>query len=141
MRLHKIASNYLITDIQGLLNPSVFVEIEFKITPENFAEFVKMIYKGEISSKIAKMVLKEMFETGADPSHIVDEKGLSQMGGEKEIETAIKEVISKNQKAVEDYKKGKLESFQFLVGKIMAETKGRANPEKARELLKKLLSE
>jgi len=137
--LNKLASNYLITDIQGLLGNNVFIEGQFKINPENFAEFIKMLYKNEISSKIAKIVLKEMFETGADPSHIIDDKGISQIGDETEIENIIKEVILKNPKAVEDYKKGKLESFQFLIGKVMAESKGRANPDKTRELLKKLL--
>lgn len=140
-KLYKTAANYLITDIQGLLGDKLFVEAEFRITPENFAEFIKMIYKNEISSKIAKIVLKEIFETGKDPSQIVEDRGLSQMENENEIELAAREVISENPKAVEDYKKGKLESFQFLVGKVMAETKGRANPEKTRELLKKLLGE
>ena len=140
-KINKIAANYLITDIQGILESKPFVEKKFKATPENFAEFIKMIYKGEISSKIAKMVLEQMCLTGADPSRIIEEKGISQIGDEAEIESIIKEVVAKNPKAVEDYKKGKLESFQFLIGKVMAESKGRVNPEKTRELLKKLLSE
>ena len=57
-------ANYLISDVQGLLGGKEFVEKEFKITPENFAEFVKMIYKSEISSKVAKMVIVDMFNTG-----------------------------------------------------------------------------
>jgi aspartyl-tRNA(Asn)/glutamyl-tRNA(Gln) amidotransferase subunit B len=138
-KLNKVASNYLISDVQGLLANTPFVETEFKITPENFAEFVKMIYKSEISSKIAKQVLNEMFITGADPSHIIEEQGWKQMTDDSELEKVIKEVISKNSKSVEDYKKGKENALQFLIGQVMAQTRGTANPGRVKELLKKLL--
>jgi len=138
-KLVKLASNYIITDLQGTINLSSFIEENFPITPENFAEFMKLIYRGEISSKIAKMLLQEMFKTGADPSHIIEEKGLSQVTDEGEIEKIIKEVISKNPKPVEDYKKGKETALQFLVGQVMAATRGRANPESVQRLLKENL--
>ncbi|GAI30594.1 unnamed protein product, partial [marine sediment metagenome] len=111
----------------------------FLITPENFAEFVTLIYEGRISSKIAKTVLEEMFKTGADPSHIIEEKGLTQLTDTGEIEKIIKEVISKNPKAIEDYKKGKENALQFLVGQVMAATRGRAKPDTVQQLLKKFL--
>src|SRR3989339_2274143 len=59
-KVSKLVANYLISDVQGLLQGKEFIEKEFKITPENFGEFIKMIYEGEISSKVAKMVLPEM---------------------------------------------------------------------------------
>src|SRR3989344_7305035 len=71
-KITTLASNYLISDVQGLLSGKEFDESEFKITPENFAEFIKMIHKNEISSKVAKMVLAEMYNTGVDPSNIVE---------------------------------------------------------------------
>lgn len=86
------------------------------------------------------MVLEEMFKTGADPSHIIEEKGLVQITNEAEIKKIIKEVISKNKKAVEDYKKGKENTFQFLVGQVMAQTKGKANPQIVKEILNKILT-
>lgn len=138
-KLYKLVANYLISDIQGLLGGKEFVETEFKITPENFAEFIKMIYKGEISSKVAKMVLTDMFNTGVDPSNIVDENNLRQFTDDSEIEKIIKEIIGKNPKAVEDYKLGKANALQFLAGQVMAATRGTAKPEKVQELLKKLL--
>ena len=139
-RLYKIAANYLISDVQGLLAGKEFVESAFKITPENFAEFAKMIYKGEISSKTAKMVLSEMFNTGVDPSNIVDDNNWRQMSDDGELEKIIKEIISKNPKAVGDYKTGKQNAVQFLLGQVMSATRGTAKPEKVQELLKKLLS-
>lgn len=139
LRLVKLASNYIVTDLQALLKEGEFKETEFKITPENFAEFLSMIYTEEISSKIAKVVLKEMFETGGDPSQIIKEKGLEQITDTTEIENAVKQVIDKNPKPVEDYKKGKESVLQFLVGQTMALTKGKAKPDTVIEILKKLL--
>jgi len=138
-KLVKLAVNYIITDFWSLFGKASISELEGKITPENFAELITLIYKREISSKIAKQVLEEMFKTGADPSHIIKEKALNQIVDTGEIEKIIKEVISKNPKAVEDYKKGKQNALQFLAGQVMAATRGRAEPETVQELLKKLL--
>ncbi|MBI2626153.1 MAG: Asp-tRNA(Asn)/Glu-tRNA(Gln) amidotransferase subunit GatB [Candidatus Nealsonbacteria bacterium] len=134
-KLIKLASNYLITDLQGLLKGGGVSGEDFAITPENFADFISLINDGKISSKIAKMVLVEMFSAGADPSHIIEEKGLSQIDDHGLIENIIKEVISQNPNPVADYKKGKVASLQFLVGQVMSKTKGRANPEKVRQIL------
>ena len=139
-KLARFAANYLISDIQGLLSNKQFFENDFAISPENFAEFITMIFREEISSKIAKQVLEEMFKTGADPSHIIEDRGLSQMNDEAEVEKIIKEVILNNPKPVEDYKKGKETSLQFLVGRVMAATRGRAKPGAVQKLLKKFLS-
>jgi len=140
LKLTKLCSNYIITDLQGLLKGASVVGEDFLITPENFAEFITLIYEEEISSKIAKQVLSEMFSTGADPSHIVEEKGLVQITDEAEIEKIIKEVISQNKKAVEDFKKGKENAFQYLIGQIMAKTRGKANPQLVRDILSKALT-
>jgi len=139
LKLTKLAVNYIITDLQGLLKSASVLGEDFLITPENFAEFLTLIYKSRISSKIAKTVLKEMFGTGADPSHIIEEKGLTQLTDIGEIEKIIKDVISKNPKPVEDYKKGKENALQFLVGQVMARTRGRAEPDTVQQLLKKLI--
>jgi aspartyl-tRNA(Asn)/glutamyl-tRNA(Gln) amidotransferase subunit B len=135
LKLAKLCSNYMITDLQGLLKGAEVSGENFRITPENFAEFIILINKGKISSKIAKLVLAEMFATAADPSHIIKEKGLTQITDKIEIQKIIKEVVAKNKKAVEDYKKGKGNALQFLVGQVMAKTKGRANPEETRQIL------
>jgi len=138
-KLIKLASNYISTDLQSLLKGGSTSIEKLLITPENFAEFLSMIFKKEISSKIAKTLLKEMFETGKDPSQIIEEKELKQITDEKEIEEVIKTVIDKNPKPVEDYKKGKEPALQFLAGQVMAQTKGRASPEIVQKLLKELL--
>ncbi len=138
-KLYKLVANYLISDVKGLLGSTEFVEEEFKITPENFAEFIKMIYKNEISSKVAKMVVSEMFNSGEDPSNIVEKNNWGQMSDSGELEKIVKSVIEKNPKPVEDYKAGKQNSLQFLAGQVMKETRGTANPATVQELLKTLL--
>jgi len=140
LKMIKLASNYIITDLQGLLKGAPISGKNFLITPENFAEFTGLIYEGKISSKIAKMVLEEMFKTGADPSHIIEEKGLVQITDESEIEKIVKEIVSRNQKVVEDLKKGKANALQFLIGQVMAATKGKASPRIVNKLLKENLT-
>ena len=159
-KLIKLASNYLITDLQGLLKGSSVIGEDFLITPENFAEFITLItergeqgepregederssltYQGKISSKIAKIVLEEMFKTGADPSHIIEEKGLTQITDGAEIEKIIKEVIKENPQPVKDFQEGKEAALQFLVGKVMSKTGGKANPQIVRDILSQTLA-
>lgn len=147
-KIAKIASNYLATDLVGIIRDLSGLDDEYlfanwgtsaKASPENLAEFIKMIYLGQISSKIAKMVLLEMAQTAKDPSQIIEDHNWQMVSDEGEIEKAAKEVIAENPKPVEDFKKGKEASMQFLVGKVMAKTKGKAKPEMVMELLKKLL--
>ena len=126
--------------MQGLLKGASVSGEDFLITPENFAEFITLIYEGKISSKTAKIILEEMFKTGADPSQIIEEKGLVLIIDKAEIEKIVKKVISENQKAVQDFKKGKENAFQFLVGQIMAQTKGKANPQLVNKILKQTLT-
>lgn len=133
----KLASNYLATDLQALLKAADIKAL--KITPENFAELINLIYKGEISSKIAKDLLKEMFETGADPSQLIEEKGLKQIDDKDSLMKIVRETLSYNEKAVESYASGQTESLQFLIGQVMKATKGKANPKLAQDILRDFL--
>ena len=134
----QLAANYLTSDLQGLVNQASKREIKF--SPENFTQFIVLIDQGKISSKIAKKVLEEMFQTGKEPSQIIEEKGLSKINNQDKIEGIIQKVIEKNQEAVSDFRSGKKNAFQFLIGQIMKETKGRANIEKVRSVLKEKLN-
>jgi len=138
-KLINLGSNYIITDFWSLFGKVDIKELENKVKPENFAELIKMIYKQEISSKVAKNILPVMFNTGGDPSNIVKERGLAQVSDSREIEKVVKEIISKNPKPVEDFKKGKQNALQYLTGQVMAKTKGKAKPDIVQELLKREL--
>ena len=137
--LIKLASNYLITDLQGLLDGMSVKDSRFLITPEDFSEFINLIYDLDIRSNVAKLILQEMFRSGADPHHAIEDKGLVKVISESEIEDIIKDVSLDNKKAVEDFRAGKSNSLQFLIGKVMEKTQGKADPKMIADLLKKNL--
>lgn len=136
---YSLLFNYFIGDLRGLMNERSGVFEDLKITPENFAHLVALVHKGELSSRLAKDLLVKMFESGKDPEVLVKEGGLKVIGDEEELEKIAKEVIKENKKAVEDYRSGKKNALQFLVGKLMARTRGQADPETALSILKKFL--
>ena len=131
-----LASNYSTSDLAGLLKESGKTFSDLKINPEMFAKLVAMAGKGEISSRGAKNVLKIMFEEGGDPEKIVEEKGLKQDSDDGFIKGIIEEVVKNNTSAVEEYKNGKENALQFLVGQGMKLSKGKANPAVLQKLLK-----
>src|SRR3989344_9308286 len=92
-----------------------------------------------ITSTTAAVLLKEMAETGRHPEGIAEEKNLLQVSDVSELEKLAQKVFSENPGPVADYKKGKKEALKFLVGKMMAKTKGQANPQVVAELIEKLL--
>jgi aspartyl-tRNA(Asn)/glutamyl-tRNA(Gln) amidotransferase subunit B len=131
--------NYFVGELRGLMSDKGIKFKDLKISPENFAEFVYMTLSGDLSSKLAKNMLLKMIETGRDPSDIKKEGGFDVIGEGGELENFVKEVILVNEKAVLDYKKGKEEVLKFLVGQVMAKSRGQADPEKAAEALKNSL--
>jgi len=131
----KLTANYIVSELQKMLVAEKIQIGKCKITPENFAELIKMIIKKEISSSGAQTLLKEMFDTGGDPSQIVEVKDLKQIGGGDEMNKFIDEAIKNNPKSVEDYKKGKENALQFLVGQTMKASKGKANPGEVMQIL------
>ncbi|MEK7519766.1 MAG: Asp-tRNA(Asn)/Glu-tRNA(Gln) amidotransferase subunit GatB [Patescibacteria group bacterium] len=135
----KRAVNYFNTDLRKLLNETGTSISEMRITPENFAELILLLEKGTVTSAAGKVVLEEMFRTGKDPSNIIAERGLLQTSDTGELERIAREAFDAHPAIVADYKKGKTNALEALVGKVMAHTKGKANPQVVRELFQKLL--
>ncbi len=135
----KVVANWLMGDVAACLRERGGAIGGLNLSPEDLTAMLKMIEAGLISGKIAKALLPEMIETGRDPGSLVKERGLQQISDEGIIEKAIVEVISENQKIVNDFKKGKDNAVMALVGKVMAKTRGKANPRKANEALRKKL--
>jgi len=140
-KLIKLTTNYLSTELQKLFKKNNGNFETLNITAENFAEFIVLTHKGEISSSGAQTVLAEMFETGVDPSHIIESKNLKQISDSGELEAIAKSVVENNQDPVNDFKGGKQQALQFLVGQMMKASKGKANPQIAGEILKKIIGE
>ena len=140
-KLNKLASNYLITELQKIYRErDLNFDIDgINITPENFGEFVFRIHNGEISSTGAQTLLKEMFETGKEPKLIIEEKDLAQTSDLSSLTEAVMEVVAENEKSAKDYKKGNKNAIEFLLGRVMAKTKGKANPGVTRGILEEQL--
>lgn len=140
-RVVKLAANYVISELKKHLAETGESVAGIKINPENYAELIGLVADGKINSSAAQTVLAEMYRTGGDPSHIIEEKNLSQLSDEGELDSIVKKVIEANPKSVADYKNGKSNALQFMVGQVMSETKGKANPKIVLEMLKKKLNE
>jgi len=132
----KLVANWIMGDLSKHLNLENKDISESLVTAENLAAMVTLISKGTISSKIAKTVFEQMWKTGDDPEKIVKEKGLVQITDTKAIEEIVDAVIAANPKPVEDYKGGNAKSIGFLVGQVMKQSKGKANPGVVNDLLK-----
>ena len=138
-KLAKISSNWLINELFKHLKEDKISINQIKITPENFAELVTLVYQGKINSSAGTKILGEMYKNGGDPTNIMADQGLEQIDDEAELEKTIKSILEKNPSQVEEFKSGKENVLQFFVGQTMAATKGKANPRKVQEILKKLL--
>ncbi|PIP70813.1 MAG: Asp-tRNA(Asn)/Glu-tRNA(Gln) amidotransferase GatCAB subunit B, partial [Nitrospirae bacterium CG22_combo_CG10-13_8_21_14_all_44_11] len=136
----KAAANWMMGELMRLLNEeNKFIE-ECRLKPKQLVGMLKLMDKGTISGKIAKVVFEEMYKTGKDAESIVKEKGLVQISDEGAIEKAVDEVIAKNPKEVERFKAGDEKLLGFFVGQIMKFTKGKANPRIVNEMVKKRLT-
>ena len=131
----KLASNYLMVDVNAYLNK---VQQELKdtaLTAKGLAGMIKLITDGTISSKIAKKVFAELIEHGGDAAQIVKEKGLVQVSDSGQLLTWVNEALDNNPKSIEDYKNGRDRAIGFLVGQIMKASKGQANPQMINKML------
>jgi aspartyl-tRNA(Asn)/glutamyl-tRNA(Gln) amidotransferase subunit B len=135
----KVASNWIMGELSRLLNQENMEFEALKIKPAALAKMLKLIDTGTINGKIAKTVFEEMFITGKDPEVIVQEKGLVQISNNAELETMAGRIIEDNPQSVMDYLAGKEQALKFLIGQMMKESKGRANPGIVNDLLKKEL--
>jgi len=138
-KLTKLVCSWITSELFKLINESGVAWTDLKITPENFAEFITLIYQNKINSSAAQKILAEMFTTGQDPSQIMQEKNLGQMEDESELDSIVDQVIKENPSQVEEYKNGKEAVIQFLIGQVMKETRGKANPQKVAKMFKNKL--
>lgn len=131
----KASANWIMGDLLGYLNANNLELGDVKITGQGLGEMIQLIEKGTISTKIAKTVFKGLIETGKTAQQIVEEQGLVQISDESAILSIVDAIIAANPQSVEDFRNGKEKAIGFLVGQIMKETKGKANPGLVNKLL------
>ncbi len=135
----KRIANWLATEVQALVGENKLTWESVKLESTSLIQLATMADRHEISSTGAKTVLSVLVTEGGDPLTIAKEHDLLQVSDEGEIEKIVEQVLHDNQKAAQDVKNGEQKAIGFLVGQVMKESKGKANPGLAQKLIKKHL--
>jgi len=132
-------ANWLINDIQGMMNEINLSFQDLLLTPEYFARILNLVDEGKINPSTGKTLIRKTQELGKDPKQIVAEEGLAQVTDSQAIEAICREVIQENPSQVEQFRAGKTGLIGWLIGQVMAKSDGKADPQAVRQILLKLL--
>ena len=133
------AVNWVCVNILGYLNANELDIKDFKFTPKYLKQLIDNLDKGNISSKQAKEIFAKSIEEGKEPESYM--KDNAQISDESYLSELIDTIISNNQTQKEAYLNGKTNLFDYFVGQVMKETRGKANPNLTKELLNKKLND
>lgn len=132
----RAAANWILNELVRELKNTTTGISESPVDAERLARMISMIDAGEISGKMAKDVLVEMYRTGCAPDEVVRQMGGGQVSDEGEIRALVEAVVNANPKQLEQYRAGKTSLFGFFVGQVMKASGGRANPQLVNRVLK-----
>ena len=136
----KRAANLILTELLAVLNEKQETIDSVSITPLHIAELADALESDTITSKQGKVVFEKMLATKKLPSEIIKEEGMEQVNDTGAIEKIVESVLAANPQAVADFKNGKTNALGWLMGQVMKESHGKANPKQATEMLKERLS-
>ncbi|MBI3250521.1 MAG: Asp-tRNA(Asn)/Glu-tRNA(Gln) amidotransferase subunit GatB [Candidatus Andersenbacteria bacterium] len=139
-KLVQLTASIILRELRNILTAQNLDHASLKITAENLAELTNLVHIGTVGRTSVAKILNEMQRTGGDPDAIIQNLGLEQVSGEEELEGLVDQVIAENPDVVEKIQSGKGGAIQFLMGQVMAKSKGKANPQVITELLKKKLT-
>ncbi len=131
----KIASNMLLGDISAYLNREEKLITDTTLTKERFLDLIEKYENNVITSKNLKEILDNILEKDSSIDEIIKENGIENITDDSEIRQVIKKIIEDNKESVEDYKAGHDRAIKYLMGQVMKETKGKANPKMANDIL------
>jgi aspartyl-tRNA(Asn)/glutamyl-tRNA(Gln) amidotransferase subunit B len=137
----KTIHSWIAGEFMRLLNDSNTDIDDAPVSSETFAKLVDMVNDKSISGNAGKVVLRELFEHGGDPVQIVKDKNLAQVSDTGFIQETVDKILNDNPKEVDDYNGGKETLFQWFMGQVARATKGKADPNVAKELMLKGLEE
>lgn len=135
----KLAANWVISNLFGVLNKRGLEIAESPVSAANLGRLIDLIADNTISGRMAKDVFEIMVESGASPDKIVEERGMKQITDTGEIDAAAEKILSENAEKVAQYRSGKTQVMGWFVGQMMKATQGKANPALCSEALKKKL--
>ncbi len=136
----KSVCSLILTDIAKFKNDTGRSISETGLTPQKLSMLTEYMEKGEVSSTAGKKVLSVIMETGEEPLEIIEKLGLRQNSDETELRQLVLEVLSQNEKTVQDYRNGKKNALGYLVGQCMKRSQGRANPSIVNRIVNELLN-
>lgn len=132
-----LTTNFFLSEFLRRLKDSESEIGNEKFSMEQFVYLLRQLAEKKINNNIAKKIFRKMFEEGTDPEEYIKSEGLVQVQDEGLIAGIVAEVVNRNPQSIEDIKNGRDRAFGFLVGQVMKESKGKANPQMVNELLKK----
>lgn len=135
----KKTANWFMGELLRILKETNREPEDLVVTPKHMADLIVSVEEGKINQAGAKEVFAKVVEKDVEPLSYMEEHGLMSLSDEGALTSAVEEVISENPSIVEEYRAGKEKVFGFLVGQVMKKTKGKANPGKVNELLRKSL--
>jgi aspartyl-tRNA(Asn)/glutamyl-tRNA(Gln) amidotransferase subunit B len=135
-----LAANWVLGEFSAALNKADIDPEEARVSGHALGGLLKRIEDGTISGKIAKDVFEAMWAGEGDADSIIETRGLRQVSDTGAIEKIVDDVLAANASAIAEYRAGKEKAFNALVGKVMAATKGKANPGQVNAILKQKLS-
>lgn len=131
----KLAAHWLMGDVSAYLNENEMELPEISLTPENLSEMIKLIEDGTISGKIAKTVFEHLAKEGGSAKEFVEASGMVQISDDEVLIPLVNKILDENPKSIESYKNGKTKALGFVVGQVMKQTKGKANPKRVNEII------
>lgn len=137
---YNMLSNWTLTEILRRIDIENNEKFELPFEDKEFIELLKAIKSNKINNNAGKKVLREMFETGKKCNEIIEDLGLVQISDSGQIEKIVDKVLSSNPQSIEDFKNGKNRALGFLVGQVMKESHGKANPQIVNKLLNEKLN-
>jgi aspartyl-tRNA(Asn)/glutamyl-tRNA(Gln) amidotransferase subunit B len=136
----KRVANWLASDIQRETSQPDYDWQDLKLSAKNLLLLSQMVEDGKLNSNSATKILLQIFNKDSDPLKLAEEQNLLQSSNMDDIKEIVKKVLLQNPKAVSDYNEGQFKVMGFLVGQVMKESAGRANPGIAQQLIKELLN-
>lgn len=135
----KMVSNWVMGEVLRLLKAENKELEQSALTAAGLAELLRLVKEGVINAASGKEVLEEVFHSGEAPAGIIDRRGLRQISDLDHLRAVARQVIAANPDAVASFRQGKEKALGALVGQVMRETRGKANPKLVNELIRELI--
>ncbi len=131
----KNVSNWILVDLSKYMNETKKSIADTKLTPQKLCQLIQKVEQGVISNTAGKTVFEVLLVEDREVDEVIEEKGLKQISDSSALEAVVNEVLSNNQKSIDDYKNGKTNALGYLVGQCMKATKGQGNPAMMKEMI------